>query len=143
MRAGRSKLELAAMAGALGAAARSRAMAAVAVKPAAVLATSPYGNDQMREREVGDATVVAGHGQARSSAALCGHGGDNDTQCGFTLARMVALAGREGGVAHGGAMGEVDWVVVLRGRQALPTELDGNDGVVPFCFGAYERAKER
>ena len=44
-RAGRDKLELTAMAGAHGAATRSRAMAAVVVKPAMVLATSPYGDD--------------------------------------------------------------------------------------------------
>ena len=45
-----------------GAAARSLVTAVVAVKPTVVLATSPYGDDQTREREVGDATVVVGHG---------------------------------------------------------------------------------
>ena len=87
-----------------------------AVKQATVLATSTYSDDQMREREVRDATVVAGHERGRSSVALRGHGGDGDMKCGFTLARMVALAGQEGGTTHGGAMGEVDLVVVLRGR---------------------------
>ena len=37
-------------------------------------------------------------------------------KCGFTSARMVALVGRGGRAAHDGAMGEVDWVVVLHGR---------------------------
>ena len=46
-------------------------------------------------------------------------------------------------MAHGRAIGEVDWVVVLCGRRALPTELGGNDGVVLFRFGACERARER
>ena len=59
-------------------------MAAVAVKLVVVLATSPYDNDQMREREVGDAIVVASYGRARSSAALGGHSGDGDVKCGFT-----------------------------------------------------------
>jgi len=44
-RAGCGKHELAAMAGTLGVAARSHVMAAVAIKPTAVLATSPYGDD--------------------------------------------------------------------------------------------------
>ena len=115
-RAGRGKLELAAMAGALGAAVRSRTMAVVVVKLAMVLVTSPYSDDQTREREVGDATVVASHGRAQSSTALHGHGGDGDVKCGFTSAQMVALAGQGGRVAHDGAVGEVDWVVVLHGR---------------------------
>jgi len=84
VRAGHGKFELAAMAGALGAAAHSRATAAVVVKPATVLATSPYDNDQTREREVGDATVMAGHGRAKSSAVLHSHGGDGDMKCRIT-----------------------------------------------------------
>ena len=49
-RACRGKLELTAMTGALSAVAHSRATAAVAVKLATVLATSPYGDDQTRKR---------------------------------------------------------------------------------------------
>ena len=49
----------------------------------------------------------------------------------------------EGGVAHDRAMGKVDWVVVLCGRQALPAKRGGGDGMVLFCFGACERARER
>ena len=79
------------MADMLGAAACSRAMAAVVVKPAMVLATSPYGDDQTREREVGDATVVASHRRARSSAALGGHSGDGDVKCGFTHYTMTHI----------------------------------------------------
>ena len=71
----------------------SRMMVAVAVKPATVSATSPYGDDQTKEREVRDAMVVAGHGRAQSSAAFSGHGDDGNVKCGFTSARMVALVG--------------------------------------------------
>ena len=35
---------------------------------------------------------------------------------------------REGGVAHGGAMGEVDWVVVLCGWHVSMAEMRGGDG---------------
>jgi len=44
-RVGRGKRELVAMTGTLGVVAHSHVMAAVAVKSAAVLATSPYDND--------------------------------------------------------------------------------------------------
>jgi len=60
--------------------------------------------------------LATGELGARRSTTLCVHGGDGDTKCGFTLARMVALAGWEGGAMHGGAMGEVDWMVVLCGQ---------------------------
>ena len=56
---------------------------------------------------------------------------------------MTQLAAREIGVAHGRAIGEVDWVVVLRGQRALSAKLIGGDGVVLFRFGACERARER
>ena len=49
----------------------------------------------------------------------------------------MQLASREGGVAHGVA------VVVLHGRQVLPVGRGGGDGMVLFCFGACERARER
>ena len=75
---------------------RSCMMAAVAVKLAMVLATSPYGDEKAREREVRDATMVAGHGRSWSSMAFYGHGGDGDVKCGFTLAQLVALVGRGG-----------------------------------------------
>jgi len=39
-------------------------------------------------------------------------------KCCFSSAQMVALAGREGGQAPGGAVDEVDWVVVLHGQRA-------------------------
>jgi len=39
---------------------------------------------------------VAGHGRAQSSAAFSGHGDDGNVKCGFTSARMVALAGLGG-----------------------------------------------
>ena len=75
---------------------RYRMMAAVAVKLAMVLATSPYGDEKAREREVRDATMVAGHGRSWSLVVFYGHGGDGDMKCGFTLAQMVALVGRGG-----------------------------------------------
>ena len=46
-------------------------------------------------------------------------------------------------MAHGGAMGEVYWVVVLRGQRVLLAELGAGDGVVLFRFGACDRARER
>ena len=54
----------AAMADAHGAVTRSGVVAAVIVKPASSLASRPYDDDQMREREVGGGWVVAGHGLA-------------------------------------------------------------------------------
>ena len=96
------------MADAHGGITRSYVPALVAVKPAVVLATSPYSDDQTREREVGDATVVAAHERAQSSVALHGLSGDGDVKIGFTLAQMVALVGRGGRAAHGGPMGKVD-----------------------------------
>ena len=35
---------------------------------------------------------------------LCGHGGGGDAQCGYTLARMVTMAGQGGRGDDGGAM---------------------------------------
>ena len=55
---------LAAMVDVHGGITRSYMMAVVAVKLAAVLATSPNSDDQMREREVGGGWVVVGHGRA-------------------------------------------------------------------------------
>ena len=107
---------------------RSYVTVVVAVKTAMVLATSPYGDDQTREREVEDATVVASHGRAQSSVALYGLGGNGDAKCGFTSARMGALVGRGGRTAHGGAMGEVDCVVVLCGWRASAAEAHGSNG---------------
>ena len=101
---------LAAMADAHGSIMHSHVTAVVGVKPATVLATNPYGDDQMREREVGDATVVAGHGRAQSSAVFHGHGCDGDVKCHITWARMMAMAGRGGRVAHGESMHVMDWM---------------------------------
>ena len=42
--------------------ARSGVVAAVIVKLALALASRPYDDDQMRERDVGGGWVVAGHG---------------------------------------------------------------------------------
>ena len=50
------------MAGARGAVACSRAVAAVAVKWMVDLVSMAYNKDQMRERESGGARVMAGHG---------------------------------------------------------------------------------
>ena len=73
----------AAMVDAHGVIVRSWETVAVVVKPAVVLATSPYGNDQMMEREVRYAMVVASHDQAQSSMAFHGHG---DVKCRITWA---------------------------------------------------------
>ena len=54
----------AAMADTHGVVERSDVVAAVIVKPASALASKPYDNDQMREREVRGGRVVAGHGRA-------------------------------------------------------------------------------
>ena len=54
----------AAMVDAHGAVARSGVVAAVTIKPVLALASRPYDDDQMREREVGGGRVVAGHGRA-------------------------------------------------------------------------------
>ena len=64
VRASHGELKLTAMAGAHGAVARSHADAVVAVKWAMTLASRPYSDDQQREKKVGGAVVVAGHGRA-------------------------------------------------------------------------------
>ena len=73
---------------------------------------------------------------------LCGHGGDGDVKCRFTLARTVVVVGQGGRGDGGGVVGEVDWAVALRAWRAGTKEL-GGDGVVLFHFGACERARER
>jgi len=65
-----------AMADAHGAVARSRTVAAVAVKRAAVVVSMTYGDDGPKWREVGGAMVVAGNGRARArrcSTAMATH----------------------------------------------------------------------
>ena len=54
----------AAMADTHGVVERSDVVAAVIVKPALALASRPYDDDQMREREVIGGRVVAGHERA-------------------------------------------------------------------------------
>ena len=61
---GGGELVRAAMADAHGMVAHSGVVAAVIVKPALALASRPYDDDQMREREVIGGWVVAGHGRA-------------------------------------------------------------------------------
>ena len=86
--------------------------------------------------------MVAGHGRARTSAVLRGHGRNNNVKSGFILARMVALEGQGGRAAHGRAMGEVDWVVVLRGRRALLAKLGKCDGDARLCYCGHESERE-
>ena len=59
-----SELMRAAMANTHGAVVCSGVVAAVIVKLASTLASRPYDDDQLREREVGGGWVVAGHGRA-------------------------------------------------------------------------------
>ena len=49
-----------------------------------------------------------------SSVAHRGHGGDNDSQCGFMFARTIAVVGWGGRVAHGKAMHVMDWIEMRR-----------------------------
>jgi len=58
------ELMRAAMADAHDTVTRSGVVAAVIVKPALALASRPYDDDQMREREVGGGSVVASHVRA-------------------------------------------------------------------------------
>ena len=64
---------------------------------------------------------------------LHGHGGDSDMKCRITYARTVAMVGRGGRAAHGRAVGEMDWVVVVRGRRALPAKVSNGDGSARLC----------
>ena len=79
------KLVRVAMVDAHGAVARSGVVAAVTVKPASALASRPYNKDQIREREVRDATVVAGHGQACSRWCTATMAAMASSQCSLTL----------------------------------------------------------
>ena len=59
---------------------------------------------------------------------LRGHGSNGDAQCGFTLTRMVALAGRRGRGDGGKAVGMIDLTVVLWLWGASTTEVCDGDG---------------
>ena len=63
-RAGHGELELTAMVDVHNVVARSHRVAVVAVKWAAVVVSTTYGDDESRWREVRGAMVVAGHGRA-------------------------------------------------------------------------------
>jgi len=87
--------------------------------------------------------VIAGHGRTWSSAALHGHGGDGDVKCRYTLARIVTTMGQGGRGGGGEAMGEVDWVVVLRGWRASMVEVRRQRGGAPLRFSECERGRAR
>jgi len=74
---------------------RSHTEAAVAVKPAAVIASTTYGDAQPRVREVGEALVVAGHQRAHARRRTVTMVATVAWQCGLTCACLVALAARE------------------------------------------------
>ena len=93
---------------------RSHIDAAVAVKWPAVIASTTYDNAQPRVREVGEALVVAGHRRARVRWRTVTMVATLVWQCGLTYACLVALAAWGGGVNHGRAMCEVEWVMVWR-----------------------------
>ena len=76
---------LAAMADAHGGVVHYCMTAAVGVKPAVALETRPYGDDKIREREVRDATVVAGHGRACSWWCTTAMAATASSQCSLTL----------------------------------------------------------
>ena len=56
-----------------------------------------------------------------------GHGNNSDMQCGLTWARTVTMVGRRGRRDGGEAVGDMDWLVVWRGRCASTAEAH-NDG---------------
>ena len=72
---------------------------------------------------------------------LCGHGDDEDTKCGFTSARMVALAGRGGRGDGGGAVGVMDLTAVLWLWRASVAEVCGGNGEHGFARRASERER--
>jgi len=95
-----------------GAVTRSLATAAVAIMLAMVVACMAYGDVQPRVREVGEALVVAGHQRAHARRRTATMVVMVAWQCGLTYACLVALAAQGGGVDHGRATCEVDWVTV-------------------------------
>ena len=87
---------------------RSHVTAALAVKPATVIASMIYDDVQPRVREVGEALVVVGHQRARPRRHTTSMVATVEQQCGLTCACPVALAAQGGGVDHGGATCKVD-----------------------------------
>ena len=55
------------------------------------------------------------HGECELDGAPAMAAATTNASWGFTWAPLTQLVAWEGGVAHDGAVGEVDWVVVLRG----------------------------